>query len=118
MNNVIEKALNGFAVNGIDIPVKYMYYKGSADTYATYYETDADGEFYGDDTLLNYVSYYDFNVYSKGNYKPVIEALKSVLIGIGFTWCVSRDSPDMYEEDTKLYHKTICFAIERSENNG
>ena len=32
-----------------------------------------------------------------------------------FTWQPSFDSPDMFEEDTGYYHKTVCFAKERMD---
>ena len=66
--------------------------------------------------LLNYVEYYDFDIYTKGNYKPIEKALKALLESAGFMWEVERTSEDMYEDDTKYYHKTLCFSIERSEN--
>ena len=116
MNNLIEKTLKGCAVNGKEIPVKFLRYNGSSDTYITYMMTDADSVLHGDDELLNYVEYYDFDVYSKGNYKPIIKALKALLESAGFMWEVERSSEDMYEDDTKYYHKTLCFSIERSEN--
>ena len=57
-----------------------------------------------------------FDIYSKGNYRPIIKALKALLESAGFMWEVERSSEDMYEDDTKYYHKTLCFSIERSEN--
>nr|DAV02644.1 MAG TPA: tail component [Caudoviricetes sp.] len=116
MNNIIEKALKGFTVNGKEIPVKFLRYNGSSETYITYMMTDADSVLHGDDELLNYVEYYDFDIYSKGNYKPIIKALKGLLASVGFMWEPDRSSADMYEDDTKFYHKTLCFSIERSNN--
>lgn len=116
MNNLIEKTLSDFTVNGKKIPVKFLRYSGSSETYITYMMTDADSVLHGDDELLNYVEYYDFDVYSKGNYRPIIKALKGLLTGVGFMWEPDRTSSDMYEDDTKYYHKTLCFSIERSEN--
>lgn len=115
MNNLIEKALSDFTVNGKKIPVKFLRYNGCSETYITYTMTDADSVLHGDDELLNYVEYYDFDIYSKGNYKPIIKALKGLLKAVGFMWEPDRSSEDMYEDDTKYYHKTLCFSIERSE---
>lgn len=115
MNNIIEKVLKGFTVNGKEIPVKFLRYNGSSETYITYMMTDADSILYGDDELLNYIEYYDFDIYSKSNYKPIIKALKELLTAVGFMWEPDRSSADMYEDDTKYYHKTLCFSIERSE---
>lgn len=115
MNNLIEKTLSDFMVNGKEIPVKFLRYNGSSETYITYMMTDADSVLHGDDELLNYVEYYDFDIYTKGNYMPIIKALKRLLTGVGFMWEPNRSSADMYEDDTKYYHKTLCFSIERSE---
>lgn len=115
MNNLIEKTLSDFMVNGEKIPVNFLRYNGRSETYITYTMTDADSVLHGDDELLNYVEYYDFDIYSKGNYKPIIKALKGLLKAVGFMWEPDRSSEDMYENDTKYYHKTLCFSIERSE---
>ena len=115
MNNLIEKTLSDFTVNGKKIPVKFLRYNGNEETYITYMETDAESALHGDDELLNYIEYYDFDVYSKGNYRSILKALKGLLTSVGFMWEVERSSEDMYEDDTKYYHKTLCFSIERSE---
>lgn len=115
MNNLIEKTLKGFIVNGKEIPVKFLRYNGNEETYITYMMTDAESALHGDDELLNYIEYYDFDIYTKGNYKPIIKALKALLTSVGFMWEPDRSSEDMYEDDTKYYHKTLCFSIERSE---
>ena len=116
MNNIIEKTLSDFTVNGKKIPVKFLRYNGNEETYITYMMTDADSVLHGDDELLNYVEYYDFDIYSKGNYKSIVKALKGLLIAVGFMWEPDRSSEDMYEDDTKYYHMTLSFSIERSEN--
>ena len=115
MNNLIEKTFSDFTVNGKKIPVKFLRYNGNEETYITYMMTDADSVLHGDDELLNYIEYYDFDIYTKGNYRPIIKALKGLLESAGFMWEVERTSEDMYEDDTKYYHKTLCFSIERSE---
>lgn len=115
MNNLIEKTLKGFTVNGKEIPVKFLRYNGNEETYITYMEADAESTLHGDDELLNYIEYYDFDIYTKGNYRPIIKALKGLLTSVGFMWEPDRSSADMYEDDTKFYHKTLCFSIERSE---
>lgn len=116
MNNIIEKTLSDFTVNGKKIPVKFLRYNGNEETYITYMETDAESALHGDDELLNYIEYYDFDIYTKGNYRPIIKALKGLLTGVGFMWEPDRSSADMYDDDTKYYHKTLCFSIERSNN--
>ena len=118
MNKLIEQIFNNFRVNGVLIPVKFLVYQGDSTTYITYQSTDIDETLYGDDDLQNYVEYYDFDIYSKGNYFPIVDAVKELLQANGFRWQPTRSSGDLYDTDTKMYHKTLCFSIERSENNG
>lgn len=100
------------------IPVKFLVYQGTNTTYITYQQVNIDETLYGDDDLLNYVEYYDFDIYTKGNYIPIVDAVKQLLQANGFRWQPTRSSGDLYEPDTKYYHKTLCFSIERSETNG
>lgn len=115
MNELIESIFSGFAVDGVSIPVVFMFYKGHGEPYVTYMQQDADKSFSGDDDLLGYVDYYDFDVYSKGNFMKIIESVKSILKQAGFVWQPSRSSMDMFETDTGYYHKTLNFAILREE---
>lgn len=109
MNELIERIFNNFIV-----PVAFLYYDGNATAYVTYQQTDSDNVLSGDNELLNYVDFYDFDIYSKGNYFAIIEGVKNILTENGFMWQPSRSSGDLYEADTGYYHKTLCFAIERS----
>ena len=109
MNELIEQIFHNFSV-----PVSFMRYDGKATTYITYQQTDIDTTLSADDELINYLDYYDFDIYSKGNYFSVIESVKQVMKANGFRWQPTRSSGDMYEDDTGYYHKTLCFSIERS----
>lgn len=113
-NEEIEELLSG-----IGVPVAFMFYDGDEETYITYMQLDKDNVVAGDDTILGCVQYYDFDVYSKGNYLEVISNLIDTMTEAGWTYQPSRDSPDLYEKDTKYYHKTICIAKESEvEENG
>ena len=113
MNSLIETIFANFSVNGVSIPVKFLFYEGHGEPYIVYMQQDADGSFSGDDGLLGYVDYYDFDVYSKVNYLSIVESVKALLIQNGFVWQPSRSSEDMYDADTGYYHKTLNFAILR-----
>ena len=113
MNSTIKTIFNNFEVNGVSIPVEFLRYEGHGEPYIVYMEVDKDNSYSGDDEILGYVSYYDFEIYSKGNYLNIVEKVKELLKANGFMWQPSRDSADMYETDTGYFHKTICFAIER-----
>ena len=115
MNELIERILADFTVDKVKIPVSFMYYEGHGEPYVVYMQQDADKSLSGDDELIGYVDYYDFDVYAKGNYLAIIEELKTILKENGFIWQPSRSSQDMYETDTKYYHKTLNFAYLKEE---
>ena len=119
-NKTLKDIFKDFTVNSKVIPVEFLRYTGNSTTYITFMESDKDNSFSGDDELLGYVSYYDIDIYSKGNYLEIIEKVKEVLKDNGWTYQPSRDSGDLYEDDTGYYHKTLCFAITKEEvnNNG
>jgi len=115
MNELIKTIFTDFTVDGVNIPVKFLFYEGHGEPYITYQQIDADNSLSGDDDLIGYVDYYDFDIYSKGNYTNIIESVKSLLKQNGFIWQPSRSSPDFYETDTGYYHKTLNFAYMRKE---
>ena len=116
MNELIQSIFQNFTVDGVQIPVSFMYYKGHGEPYVVYMGQDMNNSLSGDDKLIGYVDYYDFDVYSRGNYLNIIESLKDVLESNGFVWQPSRSSQDFFETDTGYYHKTLNFAILKEEN--
>lgn len=116
MNELIQQIFADFTVGGVKIPVKFLYYNGNGQPYVVYFQEDADNSLTADDDLQGYVVYYDFDIYTKGNYFPIVEAIKSLLKQHGFVWQPSRSSMDMFEQDTGYYHKTLNFAYPISEN--
>lgn len=116
MNSLIETIFTNFIVDGVLIPVSFMKYYGKKTTYITYMYYDSNNSFSGDDELLGWVDYYDFDIYSKGNYLNIIESVKSVMKQNGFMYQPSRSSQDMFEDDTGYFHRTLSFAKEREES--
>lgn len=115
MNSTIETAFENFIVDGVSIPIAFLDYVGDKTTYLVYQNIDTDNSFSGDDEILGYVTYYDIDIYSNRNYLKIVEEVKRIMKASGFMWMPSKTSEDMYEEDTKMYHKTLCFAIEKEE---
>lgn len=116
MNELIETLFKNFTVDGVSVPVSFLYYEGHGEPYITYMQIDANSSYSGDDELLGYADYYDFDIYSKEDYTNIVKNVKALLKANDFVWQPSRTSPDMYETDTGYYHKTLCFAILREEN--
>lgn len=118
MNNELQTIFANFTVEEKSIPVSFLRYTGKETTYITYQEIQDDTSFSADDDLQAYVTYYDFDIYSKGNYLNIIESVKEILEANGWRWQLSMTSQDLYEDDTGYYHKTLCFAKIKEENNG
>ena len=115
MNELIESILANFTVDETPIPVYFLNYQGHGEPYVVYMQENADGSLSGDDELIGYVDYYDFDVYSKGNFTKIIESLKAILKANNFVWQPSRSSMDMFEADTGYFHKTLNFAYLKEE---
>lgn len=110
----IEEILNGFEVNGESIPISRLNYDGKSKTYITYMLYDEKPGLHGDDEVQETILYYDFDIYTIGNYKPIVKALKQKLIESGFMWV--GDNGEDYNPETKQYHKSCEFYIESEEN--
>ena len=118
MNSEIELLFTNFKVNKKLIPVSFMTYDGHGEPYIVYSESDKSDAYKADDEIGGYVTFYDFDIYSKGNYLEIMEKVKQVLKGAGWFWCPSRDSADLYDHDTGYFHKTVCFSypIQTTQN--
>ena len=97
---------------GLKVPVSYMFYEGSENTYITYQQESQENAFSGDDQVRGFVIFYDVDIYSKGNYESLIADVVKAFVGAGWVYQPSRVSPDLYERDTKFFHKTLSFAKE------
>jgi len=104
----IEKIFKGFTVDGSEIPFALRRYNGSEKTFITYEETVSRPAFSADDACILEEHEVDFDIFTPGNYKNILEAVKSLLTENGFTWI--EDGPDLYEEETGLFHKTTTFV--------
>lgn len=112
MNSEIEELFKNFEVDDKKIPIAFLRYRGKELTYITYQEISNKVGLCQDDNVTDTIPTYDFDVYSIGNYLKIVSKVKKIMKDAGYTWL--SDSQDMFEEDTKLYHKTVTFAKERS----
>lgn len=112
VNAIIESIFNGSITVGSEIvPVVYMDYEGHGESYVVYRQYDKDNSYSTEDNIAGYATYYDFDVYSMGDYLAIIREIKKKLRDNFWTWQPSRDSQDMYDTDTKYFHKTVSFAL-------
>ena len=109
-NAELKTLFTGFKVNKKSIDTAYLFYEGHNNTYIVYGQSDTGNSYSSDDNIAGVVAYYDFDIYSDGNFTAIETALRELLQANGWTWQPNRDSPDLYEKDTGLYHKTCCYA--------
>jgi len=108
---LLKRIFTNFTVDQVTIPVEYIKYKGRSKTYVTYTFTDDDPKLFGEDKEIGSVISVDIDIYSDGNYLAIQDAIENLMEDNDFIRTGS--SPDMYEEDTGLFHKTIEFEKER-----
>ena len=109
-NSIIKNVLSGIVIDGTPVEVAFLHYVGSGEPYIVYSEIHKDRSYSADDLNEGYFSNIDIEIYSAKNYLPIIEVVLSRLESTGFIYEPNKDSSDMYDPDTKYYHKTLCFA--------
>ena len=100
------------AIKGKSVPVAHLRYKGGSKTFVVWTMLGEKPMLSGDDEPLFSVASVDVDVYSNGNYMELITEIKRMMKENGWLWV--EDSPEMYEDDTGLHHRTITFEKERS----
>lgn len=95
----------------LDVPVAHLKYKGSSKKYVVWTIINEEPLFsYEDDIQYSKVTV-DIDIYSDSNYLNVMSSIKNIMKQNEWIW--EEDSTEMYENDTKLYHKTCTFSKER-----
>lgn len=96
-------------LNGLSIPVSYLLYEGDEKTYINFYIWDERGSLYADDKEIETQYAIQISIFSddKLRYYNLCEELKKTMKDTDF---IKNDvSPDLYEKDTKLYHKAFRY---------
>lgn len=95
----------------LEIPVAHLKYKGNKKTYVIWTIIDEQPLFSSDDNV-NYTEVtVDIDIYSENNYLSLMSSIKKIMKENEWIW--QGNSSEMYEEDTKLYHRTCTFSKER-----
>jgi len=99
-----------------EMPVWHLHYDGSAETYVTFQQVFCDEGLSADNELVAFGEYYDFDIFSKDEktFFETIDEVKKRLKNNGFRLTLTNSSGEMYEPDTKFFHKTLCFCKLRS----
>ena len=107
------KALFGDSINvdGGVIPIAHLMYEGKSKRFITWTMLDETPILSANDEQLFSLCSVDIDIFSDGNYLDIIKEIKQLMKNNEWVW--TGDSPEMYEEDTGLYHKTCTFEKER-----
>lgn len=111
MNEELKNIFNNsITVDNKEIPVGHIKYTGKSKTYITWQLLDVNPDLFVDNSPLYCTYPLDVDTYSKGNYLNIIKEIKKLMKENGWIW--SGDSPEMYDDDTGLYHITSSFEKE------
>lgn len=99
MNKLIIDTLKSLGV-----PVSFQVYSGAETTYITFFNYLENVESYADNKETSISNYIQVNVFSKGDYTALVNSVLDALKQAGFRRTYVTE---LYENDTKLYHKII-----------
>ena len=103
--------LSTVKVNKKAVPFAYAQYDGDAKTYIVWLQTDLGNTMSADDKFQDCAEYFDITVYSNKDYIDIVDTIISTFDIDQVTFQPSRCSEDLYDADTRMYHKTLCFAF-------
>lgn len=110
INPLIETAFANFTVGTKLIPIAYLTYSGNETTYLTYYAwLDSPDNYFNDEHHAE-ITYGTIDIFSKGNFKNIVKAVKKKLKENEFTW--KDNGPETFEKDTGFYHVPVNFYYE------
>lgn len=97
------------ALKDIDVPVVFQTYSGKEETYITFFTYLDKPELHSNDEELITGYYIQIDVWSKADYTELVKEVHQSMLRANFT---KLNFYDLYEEDTKTYHKVMRFLKE------
>ena len=102
INPLIEEIFSNFTVGGKVIPISFLNYTDNSDIYLTYYTWfDKPENFYDDENPAE-IAFGTIDIYSKGNFKNILEEIKTKLKENGL-WIIGTDG----EARTLYYNQDL-----------
>jgi hypothetical protein len=99
-NKVIE------ALKSLNVPVSFQKYNGKQSTYITFFNYLEQGEQYADNEEKATGYYIQIDLWSKNDYTELVKSVKNAMKAAGF---IRTSAADLFESDTKIYHKAMRF---------
>lgn len=91
----------------VGAPVAFLNYTGTASTYIRFFEYDNGAGVEADDEEQHVVHWIQIDIFSPGNYMSIVKFIKESMKQAGFK--KTHGETELYEEDTKLFHKVLRF---------
>jgi len=107
INPKIEEIFEDLEVDGKRIPIAYSQYFGKEDVYITYYIWLEKPHLFADNDNQSEYCYFTIDIWSKGNFKNIVESVKQKLKQNNFVWM--DNGPETYEPDSGFFHVPINF---------
>lgn len=109
MNKLIMDTLRPLGV-----PVSFMNYNNTANTYIVFMEYHQASFFNGDDEEQYTKHFYQVDIFSTGNYLQLVKDVKKSMKQAGFGRMFESET---YDEDMRKFRKILRFSyISREEN--
>lgn len=105
INQLVLKALEG-----IDVPVQFQHYSGTADPYITFFTYLDRPEQSADDAEIITGYYVQVDIWSKRDYTVLAQTVHQKMLSAGF---IKKAYYDLYEQDLKIYHKAMRFQLNK-----
>ena len=96
------------ALRPLRVPVSFQKYSGKESTYITFFSYLEQGEQYADNEEKETGYYIQLDVWSKNDYTELVENVTNAMKAAGFR---RTSAADLFEEDTKIYHKALRYVI-------
>ena len=97
------------ALKDIGVPVRFQTYTGKEESYITFFTYLDRPELHSDDRELITGNFIQIDVWSKRDYTDLVDLVHQNMIDAGF---IKLNFYDLYETDTKTYHKVMRFFKE------
>lgn len=101
------------ALSSLNTPVSFQKYSGSATTYITFFEYLGQGESFADNEEKSTGHYIQVDIWSLSDYSTLVNSVLTAMKTAGFK---RISEADLYENDTKIYHKPIRFFYLENQN--
>ena len=113
MNEEIKSLLcDNIVIDKEVIPVAHLFYDGKSRKFVTWTILEEKLGLSANDEPLCSICSVDIDIFTDGNYLGILQQIKKIMTDAGWVW--TGDSPEMYETDTGLYHRTTSFEKERT----